>query len=180
MRVSMILGILLRETSREPAAILSALNEALLTQGEMGFTTACCLHLQPDGRYTAANAGHISPYLDGAECETLPSLPLGLAPDQEYGTSHGMLLPGQRLVLMSDGVPEARAANGELFGFERLPELTLRPGSEIAAIAQAYGQDDDITVLSLALVGLAPLVEAGDRHKIASLVQGNAPVAANG
>ena len=150
MRVSMIFGILRREPSREPAEILAGLNTALLTQGEMGFTTACCLQIQPSGQYTFANAGHIPPYIMGRELELAPALPLGLAPDQVYDTVAGRLAPNQRMVLLSDGVPEARTAKGELYGFDRLGPLTLLPAQEIASTAQLFGQDDDITVLTIA------------------------------
>jgi hypothetical protein len=135
MRVSMILGVLRREDSREPAAILRGLNEALLTEGEVGFTTACCVRLERSGRFSVANAGHISPYLGGREMESSPALPLGLAADQIYDVIGGNLCSGERLVLMSDGVVEARAAGGELYGFERLAALTLMPAQQIADTA---------------------------------------------
>ena len=120
MRVSMILGVLRREPSRQPADMLFGLNEALLTQGEMGFTTAICVRVEPSGRYSVANAGHISPYVLGKEIDTPPALPLGLAGDQTYDTVSGRLNIGERLVLLSDGVPEARTPKGELYGFDRL------------------------------------------------------------
>ncbi len=155
MRVSMILGVLRRESSRHPATILANLNEALLTQGATGFTTACCLHLTQSGHFTIANAGHISPYLTGKsasqELPASPALPLGLAAAQTYDLLKGEILPGQRLILMSDGVPEARAKSGELYGFDRLPTLTLLPAHDIADVAKRFGQEDDITVLTLAL-----------------------------
>jgi hypothetical protein len=151
MRVAMILGILRRETSRDPAAVLANLNDALLSQSEMGFTTACCVHLYPDGRFTAANAGHLAPYIAGTELETPPALPLGLAPDQFYEFITGTLAPTQTMVLMSDGVPEARNAQRELYGFDRLPHLTLLPAQQIADTALRFGQEDDITVLTLAV-----------------------------
>jgi hypothetical protein len=151
MRVAMILGILRRETSRDPAAVLANLNDALLSQSEMGFTTACCVHLYPDGRFTAANAGHIAPYIAGTELETPPALPLGLAPDQFYEFITGHLAPSETMVLMSDGVPEARNAQRELYGFDRLPNLTLLPAQDIADTALRFGQEDDITVLTLAV-----------------------------
>lgn len=59
---------------------------------------------------------------------------------------------GERIVLLSNGVPEARVASGEPFGFERLPSLTQHPPQEIAEAAQRFDQDDDITVLSLTLL----------------------------
>jgi sigma-B regulation protein RsbU (phosphoserine phosphatase) len=150
MRVAMILGVLRREESREPATILAHLNQALLNQGEMGFTTACCVQLDPDGCFTIANAGHISPYIDGREIETAPALPLGLAADVTFDVVHGMMSGGQTMVLMSDGIVEARSPQGELYGFERLPELTRMPAQAIADVAQSFGQEDDITVLTIA------------------------------
>jgi serine phosphatase RsbU (regulator of sigma subunit) len=149
MRVAMILGVLRREDSFEPAQILHNLNEALLTKGEAGFTTACCVQIEPGGRYTLANAGHIAPYIDGREVQTPPALPLGVAPDQLYATVTGDLAANQKLVLLSDGVVEARSATGELFGFDRLAQLTLKPAREIADTAKDFGQEDDITVLTL-------------------------------
>ena len=156
MRVSMILGVLRREPSREPSAMLHGLNQALAAEGEhgdSGFTTACCVRLSPDGRFTVANAGHISPYIAGVELVAPPALPLGLVSleaGETYPLLAGRLHPGQRLVLMSDGVPEARTPKGELYGFERLAPLTLRSARDIADTAQKFGQDDDITVLTVA------------------------------
>jgi serine phosphatase RsbU (regulator of sigma subunit) len=125
MRVAMILGVLRREDCREPATVLHNLNEALLTQGESGFTTACCVQIEPDGCYTVANAGHIAPYIDGREVATPPSLPLGIAPYQHYASITGCLAAEQKIVLLSDGVVEARSSIGELLGFDRLAQLTL-------------------------------------------------------
>ena len=163
MRVSLILGVLRREPSREPGAMLYGLNEALISQGhegvQMGFTTAIAVRIHPSGLYTVANAGHISPYIVGVETATPPSLPLGLAGGQTYESVSGTLAPGERLVLLSDGIPEARTPKGELYGFERLSALTLQPASHIAAVAQSFGQDDDITVVTIACVpvtGSAP------------------------
>lgn len=154
LRVSLILGVLRRESSRTPSTILANLNQALLTQSEMGFTTACCALVSPSGQFSVANAGHISPYITdsvtGRELPTTPALPLGLAPDQIYETTHGQLLPSERLVMLSDGVPEARTPKGELYGFDRLSTLLRLPAQEIADVAQRFGQEDDITVLTLA------------------------------
>jgi len=151
MRVAMILGVLRRETSHDPSDILSGLNNALIAQGQLGFTTACCVRISLSGDYTLANAGHIAPYLSGRELETAPALPLGLIPDQSYELVHGNLGVMERLVLLSDGVPEARSHTGELYGFERLSDLTLMPAQQIAEAARTFGQEDDITVLTLAL-----------------------------
>jgi serine phosphatase RsbU (regulator of sigma subunit) len=151
MRVAMILGALNRETSCEPDEILASLNNALIAQGELGFTTACCIRISPSGDYILANAGHISPFVSGVEIATEPALPLGIAPDQSYCATHGTLRPGERMVFVSDGVPEARSPAGEIFGLDRLPALTLYSAREIAETAHRFGQEDDITVLTIAL-----------------------------
>ncbi len=149
MRVSMILGVLRREEQREPESILRNLNEALLMQGEMGFTTACCVRMEKGGRYTIANAGHIAPYIGGEEVITPSSLPLGIEEGQQYEQVSGMLPAGKTLVMMSDGVVEARSAKGELYGFDRLRQLTMLSAHDIADVARRFGQEDDITVLTV-------------------------------
>ena len=151
MRVAMILGALRRETSHDPGDILSSLNNALIAHGQLGFTTACCVRISLSGEYAIANAGHISPYISGREVNTPPALPLGLLAEQTYQLVHGQLAVSEHLVLLSDGVPEARADSGELYGFERLPSLTLMSARDIAEAAQRFGQEDDITVLTLAI-----------------------------
>jgi hypothetical protein len=153
MRVAMIIGALHGETAHDPSAILFGLNNALVAQGQLGFTTACCIHVELSGQFTLANAGHISPYLSGVELETPPALPLGLVPDQVYAPVSGRLIATDRLVLLSDGVPEARAESGQLYGFERLATLTTMAAQQIADAAQEFGQEDDITVLTLAIAG---------------------------
>jgi hypothetical protein len=150
MRVAMILGALRRETSHDPGEVLFGLNNALIAQGQLGFTTACCIRISLSGEYILSNAGHIAPYLSGREIETPSALPLGLMLDQTYDVTRGRLNSGERLVLLSDGVPEARSQTGELYGFERLSSLTRMSAQEIAEAAQLFGQEDDITVLTLA------------------------------
>jgi sigma-B regulation protein RsbU (phosphoserine phosphatase) len=76
---------------------------------------------------------------------------LGLIREQSYELVRGSLALGERLVLMSDGLPEARSVSGELYGFDRLPGLTQSPAHEIAETAQRFGHEDDITVLTLSL-----------------------------
>ena len=60
-------------------------------------------------------------------------------------------------MLLSDGVIEARGSNGELFGFDRTAAISTQSAEEVAKAAQAFGQEDDITVLTLtfAPVGVA-------------------------
>lgn len=151
MRVAMILGAIRRENSHDPGEIMAALNNLLIAQGQLGFTTACCIRVFPDGTFTVANAGHIAPYISGREFASPPSLPLGIAIKEFYEVVSGRLLPGERIVLLSDGVPEARSKSGELYGFERLAELTQFSVEDIAETARRFGQEDDITILAISI-----------------------------
>jgi hypothetical protein len=133
----------------EPAAALERLNNVILRTGQEGFITCLCLKLAPDGVITVANAGHLAPYLDGEEMMVEPGLPLGIVPAIEYEQST-LVLPGTaRLTLISDGVVEARSRSGELFGFERTTEISRLAAAEIASAAQRFGQQDDITIITL-------------------------------
>jgi serine phosphatase RsbU (regulator of sigma subunit) len=61
------------------------------------------------------------------------------------------LVEGDTLLLMTDGVAEAQNAAGQLFGFARIEEMvrTGAAASALASAAQAFGQEDDITVLTV-------------------------------
>jgi serine phosphatase RsbU (regulator of sigma subunit) len=58
---------------------------------------------------------------------------------------------------MSDGVVEARTSAGELFGFDRTRSISTQSAEQIAQAAQAFGQEDDITVLTLTFIGAGVL-----------------------
>ena len=89
--------------------------------------------------------------MNGEEFPLAPALPLGLIPEAEYETTALHLDAGDRLTLYTDGLLEARNAGGELFGFARIAEISGETSEQIAKIAQQFGQDDDITVLTLTL-----------------------------
>jgi sigma-B regulation protein RsbU (phosphoserine phosphatase) len=96
-----------------------------------------------------ANAGHLPPYLNSQEIALAGSLPLGVLPDINYEESRFFLHPGDRVLLLSDGVVEARHANGELFGFDRVRTLSQESAVYLAEAAKSFGQQDDITVLTV-------------------------------
>lgn len=132
-----------------PATALERLNQVLLRTQNEGFITCLCMVLTELGEVTIANAGHLSPYLDGAEIFVESGLPLGIISGVSYEQREFELPAVARLTLLSDGVVEARSRTGELFGFERTSELSRRPASEIADTAHHFGQEDDITVITL-------------------------------
>jgi serine phosphatase RsbU (regulator of sigma subunit) len=79
------------------------------------------------------------------------ALPLGMIEGAEFSVMHFQLKDGDRLVLMSDGIVEATDTKGNLFGFDRVHELlrTATTAAEVASAAQRYGQEDDISVISV-------------------------------
>ncbi len=107
-----------------------------------------------DGKLTIANAGHIAPYVAGKELLLENGLPLGLAANTTYTECCFQLEPGQQITLLTDGVVEARDQAGALLGFDRSAALSTQPANAIASAAQAFGQDDDITVLTLSYEGV--------------------------
>jgi serine phosphatase RsbU (regulator of sigma subunit) len=96
-----------------------------------------------------ANAGHLPPYLNTQEVRLPGGLPLGVLGEITYDEVRLYLHPGDRLLMMSDGVVEARHGSGELFGFERVHNLSNQSAFYIADAAKAFGQEDDITVLTI-------------------------------
>jgi phosphoserine phosphatase RsbU/P len=140
-----------------PAALLAALNRQVVDLGQEGFITCLCLLIASSGKVAACNAGHLPPYLNGKEVAFESGLPIGVTAEAEYTECQFTLAPGDRLTLLSDGVIEAKGSNGELFGSERTAAISTQPAEEVAKAAQAFGQEDDITVLSLtfAPVGVA-------------------------
>jgi hypothetical protein len=148
MLVSVAIGILRREPSSSPAAILRALNAGLTGHAGGGFVTCCCLRLGE--QVTAATAGHPAPYTDGREAAIPCGLPLGIVADADYEEA---VLTGSVMTLVSDGVLEAANAAGELFGFERTREISTKSAAEIAEAARAWGQNDDITVVTVRRTG---------------------------
>ena len=154
MIVSMLVGMLRTVCgfTEEPAEILGDLNDRLCGNTRGGFATCLVVRLDADGRLAVANAGHPSPYVNGVEAPFAGSMPLGLDGNAVYEQTSMEMRAGDRAVLLTDGIPEARNEQGVLLGFPRV-ELMLREGGSaksVAEAAQQFGQNDDITVIGIA------------------------------
>lgn len=147
MNVSMLMGALRRTPDLSPARILDSLNRVLA--GSESFTTCQAVLFKANGEVVLANAGHLPPYLNSQEIEVPGGLPLGVLDESSYEEIRFYLHPGDRLLLLSDGVVEARRPSGELFGFERLQNLSNQSAFYLAEAAKSFGQEDDITVLTV-------------------------------
>ena len=138
-----------------PAVFLARLNQQLVRSQETGFVTCLCARVLANGEMTIANAGHLAPYRNGAEVAIESGLPLGIISAAEYVESTLQLNLEDTLTLLSDGVLEARNSAGELFGFDRTRAVSEQSAAEIASAAQAFGQEDDITVLTMRFAPLS-------------------------
>ena len=153
MAVSLIVGAtrMIADYSTSPSEILSALNRRLHGRMQGGFTTAIAMRLNPDGSCVLSSAGHLPPLLNHRELELPGSLPLGLSATSDYEEKTFCLRAGDHFALYTDGLVEARSQTGELYGFARLERLfAARPSAAQATeAAVSFGQEDDITVLTL-------------------------------
>lgn len=157
MLVAHMVGVLRNEAahSSDPTHILAALN-VCLCERRHALATCVALRIAMDGSTVLANAGHLPPYLNRKELLIEGALPLGAIPDAEFSVLRFQFAEGDQLLLMSDGIVESQDKYGLLFGFERISEMLDRnvSASELASAAQAFGQEDDITVLIVARTSL--------------------------
>jgi serine phosphatase RsbU (regulator of sigma subunit) len=156
----------LRNSRNEGATLLeqvSLANKALAEHAANGalddFVTGLIGRIDlRSGSMDLVNAGHVAPYLArGSEVtaiELLAELPLGLFPDTAYRGSCLSLEPGDRLVLVTDGMLERKAAGMDLPGAIR-DTMSLHPREAVRAMADralavtGKALSDDATVLCL-------------------------------
>jgi sigma-B regulation protein RsbU (phosphoserine phosphatase) len=173
MTVSLLVGTLrtLAHYTQNPSEILGSMNRRMLSRSQGGFTTCLVLRIEPTGAVTVANAGHLAPYLGGQEVPVENGLPLGITAETDYPEVRISLPVGAQLTLYTDGVVEARARSGELFGFERAAALSTQPAELIAQTAQSFGQDDDITVLTVMLEASARAAETPSERSATAVLE---------
>ena len=172
--------------TRRPQEALLELNEALLRQ-QLGyrFCTVLYASLTPrDGRVEVrlATGGHPLPWVLRAsgEVETAgtPGSLLGILDDPEISEHAFVLGAGDALVLVTDGVTEATAAD-RATGPGRLAALLAgHAGADAAAIAEAVERDalesqggavrDDVAVLVARAVGAGDGPFAGQAAGVAA------------
>jgi hypothetical protein len=148
MTVSAIMGSLHDYRTNKPAEVLAHLNRVLFRRVS-GFVTCCAAHIAADGTMTLANAGNPAPYRNGEEMAVEPGLPLGMIAESNYAETCYLIARGDRLTFVSDGVVEAKNQQGELYCFECTRAISNQPAQAIAEAATQFGQEDDITVVTL-------------------------------
>jgi sigma-B regulation protein RsbU (phosphoserine phosphatase) len=153
----------------DPARVLAGLNRALCGKFERNFVTAAYVYIDMEKKQlTYGGAGH-PPLLfwsksAGKVNEVLENgIVLGMVEEAEYASLQVPIAPGDRGVLYTDGIPEAKSSEEEEFGTERFRKfMEANEGLPVDGFADALidelfrwsgqprgqGQQDDITVLT--------------------------------
>jgi sigma-B regulation protein RsbU (phosphoserine phosphatase) len=158
--------------AESPARLLTGMSRIFSGQLKSQFITATCVAADPAaGRLTWASAGHPPPLLWRARERAVRELTgggpiLGRFGRARYTESSETLEPGDRIVLFTDGLIEARDPAGELFGDDRFQEhlaanaaLAAEPLADsllqrIAAwTGRSGGLEDDLTLIVLGVQG---------------------------
>jgi len=153
-------------TRRSLPDLLAGMNQYACTnsQGGLRFTTAFLGEYDPAIRtLTYVNAGHNAPMVcrKSGALERLETggLPIGILADTPYQSGSVTLVPGDWVVIFTDGVVEAFNTQSEEFGEQRLLSAIAAgsnqtPGELLQAIMRsldvfvgATPQHDDITLL---------------------------------
>jgi sigma-B regulation protein RsbU (phosphoserine phosphatase) len=153
-----------------PALAISLVNERILsdTRGS-SFVTAFLGVLEPNtGRLRYVNAGHNPPYLlsvqkgKAIDRLRLTGMALGIMNEATWQQKMVKFIPGDLLMIYTDGITEAQNSRGSFYGERRLLDMTRsmrgHPAAEIqeAVLADVFdfvGQapmQDDIIVMVLA------------------------------
>jgi serine phosphatase RsbU (regulator of sigma subunit) len=137
-----------RRQGADPQGCCLEMHHAIHDLGTGGFVTAVVGLWDPSSsEFSWTNCGHLAPLLlrDGSvsELSVETTYPLGIL-DRERALPTGTtrLRSGDRLLIYSDGIVEARRLDGTRFGARRLQELLLQtagrsPSAAVAAIERA-------------------------------------------
>src|SRR5579872_3960228 len=134
------------------------------SQGGLRFTTAFLAEYDTANRsFTYINAGHNNPILrrvnGSIERLDVGGLPLGIQPEAVYESASVTLLPGDWLIIFTDGLVEAENVRQEEYGEYRLlnaisagaatapSEMLNRLMAELDLFVGSTPQHDDVTCL---------------------------------
>ena len=162
---SILQGMLYSQISnRVPLPEVVGSANSFLCQKSLGekYATLVIAHLKANGELEFVNCGHVPPMLISSGSVSRlkeANVPVGLLPDMEYSCGRRQLQPGDRLVLITDGVTEAENPAGEFFGDERLEKAAAGefPFQDILTAVRTFcaGRPlgDDCTVFELTYKG---------------------------
>ena len=161
----------LAESGKTPARILAETNELLReSHGGSAFVTILLgIYNTNSGRIMYANGGHSPPLLvdrhgNARSVGEATGTIVGMLENQEYANAEMRLLPGETLLLFTDGITEARSPGGEFYGEGRIRAfLEANHGKSAEALCDTLEKEicdfqkmnlaDDLTILALRRIG---------------------------
>ena len=168
--IQTLLRSLLKRGVNDLAAVLTELNDTFFeSSNPERYSTLLCGVISSDRKlFSYANAGHIPPMLvhaDGRLERLLEAdCPVAMLPSMSYHQASAALEPGDTLVIVSDGIVEARNREGDFWDeaeidrvllanreipLKKLPELLCAAVDNFAAGAE---QHDDMTVVVVRII----------------------------
>jgi len=156
--------------AKTPARLLRRVNQEIVPLGDDGMfaTLVYCIYDLETRTLVFTNAGHCVPLLRRGDrvfplqAERAHTPPLGVTPELEAGEARVQLLPGDMLIMVSDGILEARDVRGNEYGLSRLSrrvrtakgnaeEVIKAILADIDAHAGAQSQGDDMTIVAMGI-----------------------------
>lgn len=156
--------------ARTPARLLKRVNREIASLGDDGMfaTLVYCIYDLEQRTLVFTNAGHCVPLLRRDErvfplqAERAHTPPVGVTAELDAGEARVQLQPGDMLIIVSDGILEARDARGVEYGLARLSRrIRTAKGSaddvvkailaDIDSHAREGSQGDDMTIVAMAL-----------------------------
>ncbi len=155
---------------KTPGKLLARVNQDMAVLGDDGMfaTLVYCIYDIENRGLVFTNAGHCVPLVRRGdrvfplEADRAHTPPLGVTPSLEAGEARVQLRPGDLLVMVSDGILEARNQFGEEYGLARLSARMREATGTAQDIVKAIlgdlddhthqaGQGDDMTIVAMAL-----------------------------
>lgn len=172
--------------AKSAVEIVERVNTTMSRELEAGMfvTLVVCALDSRTGEMEIVNAGHNPPLLrhSGGEVEPVEvpkNVPLGVLEDREFEATRCVLLPGETLVLYTDGISEAMNTASEEFGMKRFIREIALAGTSAAEIGESVltavekfaGEappNDDLTIVCFGAVSKDQQSKVTDRVQIPS------------
>jgi len=157
--------------ARTPARLLRRVNQEISQLGDDGMfaTLVYCIYDLESRSLVFTNAGHCVPLLRRGDrvfplqAERAHTPPLGVTPELEAGEARVQLHSGDMLIMVSDGILEARDSRGNDYGLSRLSRRIRTARGNVTDVVRAIladidshsgdqgQQGDDMTIVAMSI-----------------------------
>jgi len=143
------------------ATIADIVNRYICGKNVQKYATMAILRLTPNGSLEYIVCGHVHPFLYSGGCSRLSesNLPVGLIEDAAFTSGALQLAHGARVLIVTDGVTESAAPDGEFYGEARLTSRECEAGTlddifrQVERFSGTLAADDDCTALDVRYLG---------------------------